>query len=206
MMAADGIDRDEPGEESSMINVGSLLVMIAVGGLVAYIVIQPISKASRTAKPLERFFMVDIISLVLLLQIPLVFLSIVARMREPSEVAITGAFLVIMVIAIWWRGVSLLSSLGIFGNTRRLVFIVFILPIALLGSMATYPMFLVVFHSLAEDFEVETPGYLIVMSFAGLFLLPFAIFFLRMLTHWILAEPRRIDPEMPEPPPIDPLA
>lgn len=171
----------------------SLVLMIGCGAAVAYAVLYPISKATKAAIPLERFFIVDIISLIVLLQLPLSFLAVVSQMRDPGEVAVTGAFLVLIVIAIWWRGVSILSSLSIFQNARRLVFIVFVLPVALLGSMATYPMSRVVVEALRKQFEVDTDPTILVASFCGLLFLPVAIYYLRKLTRWVLDAPKIIN-------------
>lgn len=172
-----------------MDNLVSLILMIVCGATVAYTVLRPVSKASQFATPLERFFIVDVIALIVLLQIPLTFLSVVSQMRTVGEVAVTGGFLVLMVIAIWWRGVSILSSLSIFGNTRRFLFIVVVLPFSLLGSMATYPMFLVVVEAMRKDFEVDTPPLLVTGSFVGILCLPFAVYGLRKLTNWVIHPP-----------------
>lgn len=179
-----------------MVDLLSLALMILCGVTVAYVVLQPISKATKAARPLERFFIVDIISLIVLLQLPLSFLAVVSQMRGPGEVAITGAFLVLIVIAIWWRGVSILSSLLIFQNARRLIFIVVVLPVALLGSMATYPMFRIAVDAIQNNFEVDTNPNLLLGSFLGLLFLPVAVYYLRKLTRWVLDAPKHVGPEV----------
>lgn len=176
-----------PSIETSQIEMQSLfpflLVFIVVGAVSAAIVLRPIARAVQGRRNCERFYVVDMVALLFLLQLPFVFLSMASRAHGAADVALTGGFLVLMVIAIWWRGVSLLSTLGVAQNLRRFFFTTLFLPLSLLGSLGVAPF---LYWLWVDNLSQESLATIAKVILSGA--IPFYLLAMRSCILWVIQD------------------
>jgi hypothetical protein len=170
--------------------IGFLVLWVLGGAAYVYFVAQPLFKLPQAAPPPSRFSLADLFWLFVLLQYPMVFLSLMGRQyihqREPIILVVGGLLLVAVVVFLWWRCANWLSQVGVTSVLRRGVFLVVVVPIAVLGSLAGIPVILEsVVESLRRGLEVPMSGFtpgpaaLVVAVISGLLG--------HCLTRWVVA-------------------
>jgi hypothetical protein len=183
------------------------ILMLAVGGATfGYAVLQPFIAATRKRSQgvhTVQFLMSDLLWLALLTHLPLVFLAAARHWQDGSIVAVLGGLLMAMVLYLWFRGVTLLSKIGVEQPLRRGVFLVLVLPVAVLGSLLVgFPVLLL----LAFLFSPPDRTYVTLAVLSGLSLvLLLACYGGRRLARWVVAGATGAPPALTDsPPPAQP--
>ncbi len=112
------------------------LVFFALCGIFGYVILEPVIRAGGKVRCPPQFFLSDLFWLMLLLQLPLWFLSCAVKWCDAWQISIGAPALLLVCVIVWFRGASRLTRLGILDARRRGVFLVVILPMAIAGSLA----------------------------------------------------------------------
>ena len=164
----------------AMLSITLAIAACAAASAFIRIMLQPIRKIEKSVRPAAQFLISDIFWLMLLVQLFLGVTSLLGKHfgSQQGVTVIIGGYLLLAAGALWWRGVGMLTALGIFHTGRRAVFLVVILPVAALGAIATT---ITVFGAVYSTVK-EHPAYLIL-----LLPIPLVCFAGRMLTVWVLS-------------------
>lgn len=115
------------------------LIVFVCGAGFAWTILQPFAQAVRGCKRPTRFVTSDFLYLMVLLTLPLVFLSDARRWADASRIQGAGGLLIAVFVYAWWRGAATLSGVGIYQPSKRGIFLVVILPLAIVGSVVAVP-------------------------------------------------------------------
>jgi len=117
------------------------IIAIACGAGFGYLIVQPFATALKVKRGMRptRFATSDFLALMVLLAVPLVFLSAARKWQDTDLLLAFGSMLVAVFTYAWWRGVTMLSGLEILDSTRRFVFLALLLPVVLVGSTIAAP-------------------------------------------------------------------
>jgi hypothetical protein len=162
------------------------LLVLMLGALFAYAVLGPVLRMNRRATRPPQYYLSDLFWLLLLLQLPFAFLGGAYQWYSTARATICGGLMSLVVVYAWCRAVSFLSRLGIDAAIRRGVFIVVILPVAVLGSIAAGPLIIAAFSCWATPGSDVPYGVQVWISIS-VGILPVAAYLFRWLTRWVLA-------------------
>ncbi len=154
-----------------------------------YAVLKPFIAASRKCGPTARagqFLLSDLLWLMMSCHLPLAFVAAARYGRSEDSVVIAVVALVLMAIVfyVWFRGVMALSKLGVDRPIRRGVFLVLVLPLAVVGSLLTAVLILAVIVLLAIERQDNT---WLIWWLAAAATLASACVGGRSLAHWVIA-------------------
>jgi hypothetical protein len=162
-----------------------------VGGA-GYWMLAPMHRATRESPLPAQFFVSDFIWLVAQLQI-----AIAAVMASPYDIGSFGWGVLLVgaaasVMAMWWGSVTALSRAGVLTPLRRATFTLVVVPVATVGSVATFVYVCAGILSLVQRIVMgyeET-----FLSWMLLLTLPTAAVFYatRRLNLWVLAGGERV--------------
>ena len=177
-----------------MLHLLAIFLGLLAFSLFAGVILQPVSEAAKWAKGPRQYFLSDLFWLMLLVQYPLGYLAVAVHWQDMLTTAILGGLLLVALVAVWYRAVTALSRIGVDGPLRRGVFIVIVLPAAILGSFFSICLIFVAVTSLAP---AESPNRLFRgqrLVWLGLPMLPLVAYAFRRLVFWILAGARSDSP------------
>jgi len=163
-----------------------------MGGCVfSYAVLQPLIRETRGRQCPTRFFLSDIIWLMLMLQIPLAAASLVPKWRGKGDKVIFGLALVAVCVYAWSLSVAAMSALGLNAPLRRGLLLVILLPVSLFGALAPVVGIVTGIPSgvvtMAEGGTSVDYG-VVAIAMAMLVTIGFTC---RRLTAWVVADPTR---------------
>jgi hypothetical protein len=165
-----------------------VLLVWLLGAVFGYTILQPLSKVGRYPKRKTQYFLSDLLSLVVMLQLPCGFMSVAAHWHENSTVGVSigGGLLSLVVVLIWWRAVGILSRLRVYMPVRRAVFLVVVLPVAILGSVFCVPLIFIAFQAIAGG-PLVLPSWAKIAICLAVVAMPFVCYGFRLLTFWVLS-------------------
>ena len=126
----------------------ALLLWVSVPFTIAILILGPIDRAAKFQQAPIRIMMVDVMSLLFLLQAPFAVIHNLLAM-ESTELLVTLDLIVVIVVGlIWWTAVSRFSKAAINDARPRAILAFFVLPMAYVGSFAAFviPMVLASHH------------------------------------------------------------
>ncbi len=155
-----------------------MLFLVACATVVAFIfvMLQPSKRVEKTVRPRAQFFLSDIFWLMLLMQLFLGMSSLIPRALG-ARMVVSG-YLLLASLAMWWRGVTMLTGLGVFHVWRRAVFLIIVLPGAVLGGLAAGGIVVFALAPTTTHFALRL---------AAIIPIPLVCLAGRMLTKWVLA-------------------
>lgn len=165
--------------------VCSLIGVLLFGACFGYAILQPLAIVRKRPKRRTQYSLADLFCLMLLLQMPFAYTGAAVHWHGASFAVTIGALLSLVVVAIWWRAVGILSQLGIHRPLRRIVLLVVVLPAAILGSVFCVPLIVAALAMLDHDVTVPVGAKLAIWT-GALAILPVG-FGLRRLTLWVLS-------------------
>ncbi|TWU27945.1 hypothetical protein Poly41_70190 [Novipirellula artificiosorum] len=173
--------------------VGLLLlaVLLGVGSLFGYTVLQPVALADRGLRFHARFFVCDFFTLTFLIAVPTSLVT--SFTRWPVDVfvlRVTGVLLVGVALYSWARGATALTAIGVVDARKRCVFLGMLLPIAILGSAIAVPTLIISVFWLPR---LSAWGILI-----WLVAIPAIVMIARLCrkcTMWVISDPICRDPD-----------
>jgi hypothetical protein len=170
-----------------MVQLFIALTSIGLFVVIPLTILGPFVRAVKGKNLKFRFQVIDFIWLIALLQYPLALLLIFQSRRDGSNIQFIGGLLVTGVVLAWLRGTAVLSGLSIHDMVRRGVFLVILLPAALLGAIFGLTEEPAPHIGYQPSAQLEP-----LVRMCGLLLLAFV---LRKVSGWVLAGSR----ENPEP-------
>ena len=149
----------------------------------AYPILDPAIRAAKGRKVKRRFFVIDFLWLLLVLQVPLAYVASVANVRFQPMMPwqLTGTLLLLFAIYVWWRAAVVMSTLGIEGFARRGIFISLVAPIAIIGAFPAVVFCCVVV--VGGVFGENVSVWLILL----ILIVPVLVIVLRWLCRWVVA-------------------
>lgn len=178
---------------SAILSIAIGVVLVAAGAGLWYAVWQPLARAPKSADRNRQYFLGDLLSLVLLLQMPLASLAVEERwFGLRAELVPYGAGLGALGVGLaWWYGVRILSRRGIDAPRRRAVFLLVILPVAALGlAAASFAMLPVLTFALGILPDRPSGSAMLRIGLVAL-LMPLVCYALRLLTRWVVSGPKK---------------
>lgn len=151
-----------------------------VGVPFGYATIQPISKAVSNRTEARKYFPSDFLCLFLVLLLTVATMS--GALKEFAATVAVGIPAILMLIAVytWWRGVTVLSSLRIYGELRRAAFMLAVLPVAILVPALLFPAAAFSVSYLRSPDHIALRG---ALAIAGIVAISYGF---RLVSLWIL--------------------
>lgn len=171
--------------------MGLIILAVIIGGLYAgvkcfnHFALEPfISPRSQHLPPSQKFYLVDFLCLVAMIQIP--FAIIGGSFFNTNNYVfgpVLGVSAAILFLANWLRSTAILTANGISQSTRRAVFILVAFPLAWLGGATAFylVMFLLGPLPLHELRPLRSPPIVILAAVV----LPIAFVLVLWLSKWV---------------------
>lgn len=174
-----------------------LLVLAVVPLLIGLPVLGPISRLGGRLKAPTRFMLSDFLWLVMQLQLSLGYCVAYVGIEQRDFFILVFGFLALATVAMWAGSISYLSRAGVIAASRRVVFILFLLPITLATMMASTFTVLIAaityFGVVRFEFRHELDNLVAIMGVTptmivgGMLALPLVAWLLRRISLWIIA-------------------
>lgn len=157
-------------------------------GLLGKWIVGPMDRAARDVAAPTQFFMTDIVGLVLLLQIVTLLPAWImhADADESNRAYAAGAFCWLAAGALWWASIESLSRAGVRRRWKRVLFSIFVLPLALASTFTAVVGNLVLIFWVTEQ---QTPSLLVLLPVGLNVVIATAAYGGRLMTLWVLANP-----------------
>ena len=138
-------------------------------------ILGPLDRAAWRRKHAVQFTMLDFLSLVFLLQLPLAVVHANLIDVRPRSVGVLDGFGCLAVSLIWWGSVRTLSRAGIHAPWRRFALVAVCIPLAYVGTFALPLVTVLLFTALADPTALGR-GRVVVSSSAALVILVCGLF------------------------------
>ncbi|MDH3717356.1 MAG: hypothetical protein OES79_04480 [Planctomycetota bacterium] len=158
--------------------VGMLLAIIRI----AKWILGPFDQAAKSLKRPTRFQIVDFFCLIFELQLVFAFFAMVDSWSNPAR-AVAG-FVCLTVVAMWYKGVSVLSHAGIEHPWHRAAFNWFVLPVAYFGTLAGVPLILTVVMAVFVGRAETVPLWV----FVSALVCPLGLVMSKLAANWIMRD------------------
>jgi hypothetical protein len=170
------------GEARVEILFGLTIVGVALSFpvMIAKWIFDPFDRAALAARRPTHYQIVDFLSLILQLQMVFAVFALVGYNQKP--VATLAVLACVAVLAVWVKGVSVLSGAGIEDPWRRVAFIWFVLPMTFVGALGCVPVTIgfVIGVIKRGAHNILLPMLFLVIG------LPFSILLCKGLSNWIV--------------------
>ena len=111
------------------------LLVIVFAMAIAVCILRPIDKAARNRREKFKFVLVDLFSLLFLIQLPLAILGHNFEDESYSYAVVAGALMLTMLL-VWWTTVRVVSQAGIQTTSWRALISLIVIPATYIGSFA----------------------------------------------------------------------
>jgi hypothetical protein len=170
--------------------IGAIAVGVSLVGAVGTWIVGPMDKAARNIRAPTQFYVTDAFGLALLLQLAtLVPAWMIRNSMEATASFFVGALLWGATAVIWWASIGAMSRAGVRKLSKRFVFSVVVLPLALgciMGPIIITGLLVGAVGRIAEH-PAEWPSAALL---AGAEVLVFGLAYVgRRATLWVLSDP-----------------
>jgi len=128
---------------ASLVSIIAFVLLLGIAAIPIWFcqkwVLGPLDRAARGRRGPTQFFLADMFSLFVLVQVPLAMILGNARgLEAPSILAltVTAGVLVAGAGSVWWFGVRTLSRAGIGVVWQRFIVVSAVIPVAFVGSLS----------------------------------------------------------------------
>ncbi len=172
-----------------MFGLLAMLGFLAVPVLVAYTAIAPLHRRAKGRGRKITIQVIDIMSLLVLVQVVLAFCVAITRERFDNGLIPAFVLLSILLLVLWWAGVDVLSQLGIRQTSRRLTMHLALLPgvcAIMIGTAASLALIgnLLMEITSPAGFS-ESAAELLLYSFVAVTCVVVGVWLLRSMGTWI---------------------